>query len=84
MGILSRFSEYQVGKQKLIDYRRGHNDNEFVEQVITKNLTEKKQYEDLIQRIKIDLKRQIKATILTTHTTRRPIHSTGRHHKKSV
>lgn len=61
IGILSRFSEYQIGKEKLIDYRRAHdNDDEFVAEVIGRNRTEKNQYENLIQRIKADLKQQIK------------------------
>lgn len=59
--ILTHFSNYEVGKKRLIEYRRGqgYNDN-FVTEVIAGNNIQKGRYENLIESIKADLKKQLK------------------------
>ncbi|MEG0188603.1 MAG: hypothetical protein RSD53_10230 [Algoriella sp.] len=54
------FSEYQIGKSDLINYRRNNyfEDNQ-VQQMISINLSKKIEYEKLILVIKADLKKQI-------------------------
>lgn len=60
-GILSHFSNYQVGKKRLIEYRKGREHDDFeARQVIDANGFQKNNYENLIQRIKADLKNQLK------------------------
>ena len=66
--ILAHFSEYKIGKGRLIDYRKEHEreydyDNDFILQVIDQNREKMKIYEDLIGEIKHDLKRQLKGKI---------------------
>ena len=59
--IISHFSEYQIGKKRLIDYRKDTAyDNDLVVQMINQNHGEKSRYENLIGRIKVDLKRQLR------------------------
>jgi len=61
MEILLHFSEYQIGKKSLIEYRKENGFDDYsTEQMIRQNGGEKQRYENLIKRIRIDLKRQLK------------------------
>lgn len=54
------FSEYQIGKSDLINYRQANNfDNHTVEQMIANNSAKKVAFETLILAVKADLKKQI-------------------------
>ncbi|HEV7380750.1 MAG TPA: hypothetical protein VGN64_13215 [Dyadobacter sp.] len=54
------FSEYQIGKLDLINYRHAnYYDDHQVEQMIAKNGKKKLEFEDLILLVKADLKKQI-------------------------
>lgn len=54
------FSEYQIGKSDLINYRQANNfDNHTVEQMIANNGAKKVAFETLILAVKADLKKQI-------------------------
>lgn len=54
------FSEYQIGKSDLINYRQANNfDNHTVEQMIADNGAKKLAFETLILAVKADLKKQI-------------------------
>jgi hypothetical protein len=54
------FSEYQIGKSDLINYRQANNfDNHTVEQMIANNGDKKVAFETLILAVKADLKKQI-------------------------
>lgn len=60
--IISDFSEFEIGKQRLIDYRRNTNleGHLIEEQMIAGNQRVKTRYEELIILIKNDLKKQLK------------------------
>lgn len=60
--ILNRFSDYQVGKGLLIDYRmqNDYNDDYEINRMISHNGELKMQYERLIKDIKDDLRQQIR------------------------
>jgi hypothetical protein len=60
--ILNQFSDYQIGKRLLIDYRiqNGFDDNYEIDMMIGHNGELKMQYERLISNIKNDLRQQIK------------------------
>jgi hypothetical protein len=54
------FSEYQIGKSDLVNYRQANNfDNQTVEQMIADNGAKKLAFETLILAVKADLKKQI-------------------------
>ncbi len=54
------FSEYQIGKSDLINYRKANNfDIHTIEQMISKNGAKKVAFERLIFAVKADLKKQI-------------------------
>lgn len=58
--ILNYFSEYEMGKSSLIEYRsNGYNDEYLINQMITDNENYKLEYDKLIILIKKDLKKQI-------------------------
>lgn len=61
--LLKEFSDYQFGKKKLIElYRQKANeqiDYQLVQQLISHNRGKKQNYEDLLDRIRKDLKKQI-------------------------
>jgi hypothetical protein len=59
MEILENFSEYEIGKSNLIDYRQGNPGDNAIPQMILDNAMKKLQYDTLIQKIKTDLKKQI-------------------------
>lgn len=62
--ILNSFSEYQIGKSNLIEYRsNGYNDEYEINQVIIDNGNYKLEYDKLILLIKKDLKKQIGGNI---------------------
>jgi len=62
MDTLKFFSEFELGKVRLIDYREQEGfDDYFVKQMITNNRDKKQNYERLITQIKSDLQRQIKS-----------------------
>ena len=61
--VISYFSEYEIGKMKLIDYRESSQNYLNVEDIMTmtnRNREYKEKYESLISEIKKDLKEQIK------------------------
>jgi hypothetical protein len=54
------FSEYQIGKSDLVNYRQANNfDNQTVEKMIADNGAKKLAFETLILAVKADLKKQI-------------------------
>jgi hypothetical protein len=58
--IIKFFSEYQIGKSKLISFRQSNDfDPNTVDQMIAENGTKKGAFETLILAVKADLKRQI-------------------------
>lgn len=62
--ILSHFSEYKIGKEGLIyDCQAQSHDNNFAQDMISHNEENKSKYEDLIEKIKIDLKKQLKGYV---------------------
>lgn len=61
MEILKYFAQYEIGKQSLIQFRRGeYADQGAIESLIENNRDKKSNYERLIMKIKSDLKKQIK------------------------
>lgn len=61
MATLKFFSEFELGKVRLIDYREQEGfDTYFVNDMIAKNKDKKEKYERLITQIKFDLQRQLK------------------------
>jgi len=61
MATLEFFSEFELGKVKLIDYREQEGfDDYHVNQMIINNKDKKEKYERLITQIKFDLQRQLK------------------------
>ncbi|WP_298782679.1 hypothetical protein [uncultured Polaribacter sp.] len=60
--IIKHFSEFQIGKKMLINYRKGTNiDDHIIEQqMISGNQRVKERYDELILLIKSDLKKQLK------------------------
>lgn len=58
---LKQFSEYQIGKRLLIDYRRQNGGGDYeITQMIEHNGDLKSEYEELISEVKQDLRNQIK------------------------
>lgn len=60
--IIKHFSEFEIGKKMLIDYRKVTNIDEHIidRQIVAGNQRLKRRYEDLILLIKSDLKQQLK------------------------
>jgi len=60
--LLNFFSEYLLGKSKLIDYQQNLEgfDHQTVMSMINNNLDKKTQYETLIRQIRASLKNQLK------------------------
>lgn len=57
---LKQFGNYQIGKRLLIDYRHSGFDNFEITQMIEGNGNLKREYEQLITEVKMDLRKQIK------------------------
>lgn len=60
--IIKHFSEFEIGKKMLIDYRKETNIDEHIieQQIVEGNQRMKRRYEELILLIKSDLKQQLK------------------------
>lgn len=61
MKILKYFAQYEIGKQTLIQFKRGNYPGQgAIDRLIANNRDKKSKYEELILKIKADLRRQIK------------------------
>lgn len=61
MKILNHFLDYEIGKEKLIRYRRGSHVSEYqIQELINGNREKKTSYDTLILKIKKDLRNQIR------------------------